>query len=58
VEDIVAAVDRSGYGMDSPAAFCSEDGVMRIEVDERTGAALTVADALRLQQHLFAEGIR
>jgi hypothetical protein len=44
--------------MDSPAAFCSEDGVMRIEVDERTGAALTVADALRLQQHLFAEGIR
>jgi len=53
VEGIVAAVDRSGHGMDSPAAFCSEDGVMRIEVDERTGATLTVADALRLQQHLL-----
>ncbi|HET6619915.1 MAG TPA: HEXXH motif-containing putative peptide modification protein [Dongiaceae bacterium] len=58
VEDIVTAVDRSGHGMDSPAAFCSEDGVMRIEVDERTGAALTVADALHLQRHRFAEGIR
>jgi hypothetical protein len=41
--------------MDSPAAFCSEEGVMRIEVDEVTGAPLTVADALRLQRHrLFA----
>lgn len=58
VEDIVAAVDRSGHGMDSPAAFCSEDGVMRIEIDERTGATLTVADALRLQQRRFADGIR
>jgi HEXXH motif-containing protein len=58
VEDIVAAVDRSGHGMNSPAAFCSEDGVMRIEADERTGATLTVADVLRLQQRRFAEGIR
>jgi HEXXH motif-containing protein len=57
-EDIVAAVDRSGHGMDSPAAFCSEDGVMRIEVDEGTGVALTVADALRLQQHRFADAIQ
>jgi HEXXH motif-containing protein len=58
VDDIVRAVDRSGHGMDSPAAFCSEDGEMRIEVDETTGATLTVADALRLQQHLFAEAIQ
>jgi HEXXH motif-containing protein len=58
VEDIVTVVDRSGHGMDSPVAFCSEDGVMRIEVDERTGAILTVADALRLQRRRFAEGIR
>jgi HEXXH motif-containing protein len=58
VEDIVGAVDRSGHGMDSPAAFCSEDGVMRIEVDERTGATLTVADALRLQRHRFLEAIQ
>lgn len=58
VDDIVRAVDRSGHGMDSPAAFCSEDGEMRIEVDEWTGAILTVADALRLQQHRFADAIQ
>ena len=57
-EDIVTAVDRSGHGMDSPAAFCSEDGVMRIEVDETTGATLTVADALRLQRHRFIDALQ
>jgi HEXXH motif-containing protein len=58
VEEIITAVDRSGHGMESPAVFCSEEGVMRTEVDERTGATLTVADALRLHQHRFAEDIR
>jgi HEXXH motif-containing protein len=53
VEHAVAEIERAALPLGSPAAFCEEDGRIRLETS-RDGAPLTVADALGRQLRRFA----
>lgn len=54
VDDIAMQVDQVGRPADLPAVFCDEGGNLRIETDERTGATLTLADALQSLEYRFS----